>query len=1179
MDNPLRILILEDNSADAEILQFELEEAGIVFTAEVVMTEADYIRELQTFSPDVILSDYDLPLYTGALALAEAKKHCPDVPFILVTGAVTEDRAIEILTSGAKDFVMKDRLHKIVPAIRRSLAEAEEHQARKRAEEELRVASRYARSLIEASLDPLVTISPDGKVMDVNRAAEEITGVSRDQIIGNDFANYFTQPEKARAGYERAFLNGSVKDYPLAIRHVSGRITDVLYNASTFVNERGDVQGVFAAARDVSEIKKAEESLRQSHRGLEDEVKRRTAALETEIEDRKKIEQALLESLRRERERATELEALLDAAPTPVFIAHDPDCASLSGNRAANDLLKIPHGSETSLSAPDERRPSHFRAMKNGCELMNEELPAQRAARGEEVRDFEFSLVFDDGTIRDVLGYGTPLCDEQGHPRGAVHVLVDITERKQMEEALRESEERHRLALEASSLGTFEVDLLSGKGRWNAIEFELLGLKPGEVPAGPDMFFHFVHPDDVEGLREDWAEAMRTGKLDTEFRIIRADGREAWLAGKGQFIFESKPAEENSETGRKPLRFMGVNFDITERKQAEEKARQLLASVTEEKERLKALINSVEDEIWFADTEKKFTLANPAALREFRLGVDDGIDVESFAASLEVYRPDGSTRPIEESPPLRALQGEVIKNEEEIIRTPASGELRYRQVSSSPVRDDGGRIVGSVSVVRDVTERKRSEYRWATTLASIGDAVIVTNNEGRITFINAAAEKLTGWPISEGMSKPGTTVFNIIDEHTRAKAEDPVARILREDTVISLADHTLLIRRDGGEVPIDSSGAPIKDKAGTTLGTVLIFRDITESKRVQAEITHLASFVMQNPNPVTEVDLAGTIRFMNPAAENLFPDLRRQGFAHPWLAGWADELAARTGESTRPRDREIRIGDKWFGQMICLTDDLQRIRIYGRSVTKRKQAEESLRKYTANLEMINRELESFSYSVSHDLRAPLRAIDGYSRMILRRAGSQFDEETRQQFNRVRDSIKTMGQLIDDLLALSQLSSHDLKGKMLDIGEIVEKTWQELKESNSDRKMILRIDGLPAAWGDGSLIKQVFVNILSNAIKFTRTRDQALIQAGGKEGDQEIVYWVKDNGVGFDMEYRDRMFNAFQRLHSSAEYEGTGIGLALVQRIIHRHNGRVWAEGKENEGASIYFTLPKKGITP
>lgn len=200
MDKPLRVLILEDNPVDAELIQMEMRGAGMVITARVVTDELSFIRELGEFMPDIILSDYDLPTYSGALALADVQKRCPDVPFILVTGAVTEERAIEILTSGAKDFVMKNRLNKLVTAVRRAIAEAEEHRARRKAEEEAHAASLYARSLIEASLDPLVTIGPGGKITDVNIAAEEATGVRRDQIIGTDFSDYFTEPGKARAG-------------------------------------------------------------------------------------------------------------------------------------------------------------------------------------------------------------------------------------------------------------------------------------------------------------------------------------------------------------------------------------------------------------------------------------------------------------------------------------------------------------------------------------------------------------------------------------------------------------------------------------------------------------------------------------------------------------------------------------------------------------------------------------------------------------------------------------------------------------------------------------------------------------------------------------------------------------------------------------------------------------------
>ncbi len=300
MDKPLRILILEDNPADAKLMQFELEEAGIAYTAKVVAAEKDFIGELRKFSPDLILSDYDLPFYTGQSALTDARRHCPDVPFILVTGAVTEDRAIDILTNGAVDFVMKNRLHKLPVAVRRAMEVVAEHKARKKAEAEVRAASLYVRSLIEASLDPLVTISTDGKVMDVNRATEEVTGISRDHLIGTEFASYFTEPEKARAALEKAFSHGSVKNYPLALRHISGPITEVIYNAATYTDETGTVQGVFAAARDVTVLKKGETELKASHRALNYQVKQTTAALDDEKDRRAKVEKQAEEVLKQQ---------------------------------------------------------------------------------------------------------------------------------------------------------------------------------------------------------------------------------------------------------------------------------------------------------------------------------------------------------------------------------------------------------------------------------------------------------------------------------------------------------------------------------------------------------------------------------------------------------------------------------------------------------------------------------------------------------------------------------------------------------------------------------------------------------------------------------------------------------------------------------------------------------------
>ncbi len=228
----------------------------------------------------------------------------------------------------------------------------------------------------------------------------------------------------------------------------------------------------------------------------------------------------------------------------------------------------------------------------------------------------------------------------------------------------------------------------------------------------------------------------------------------------------------------------------------------------------------------------------------------------------------------------------------------------------------------------------------------------------------------------------------------------------------------------------------------------------------------------------------------------------------------------------------------------------------------------------SQLEAANRELESFSYSVSHDLRAPLRAIDGYSRMILRKQGERFDDETLRQFGMIRNNVQTMGQLIDDLLAFSRLGKQEMSKTSLDMGVLINDVWQNLLAANPGRNMTLNILEIRPGMGDRSLLREVFSNLLGNAVKFTRNREMARIEVGSCVKDHETVYHIRDNGVGFDMKYHDRLFGVFQRLHSSADYEGTGIGLALVQRIIHRHGGRIWAESKPDEGACFYFTLPR-----
>jgi two-component system, sensor histidine kinase and response regulator len=238
-------------------------------------------------------------------------------------------------------------------------------------------------------------------------------------------------------------------------------------------------------------------------------------------------------------------------------------------------------------------------------------------------------------------------------------------------------------------------------------------------------------------------------------------------------------------------------------------------------------------------------------------------------------------------------------------------------------------------------------------------------------------------------------------------------------------------------------------------------------------------------------------------------------------------------------------------------------------------AQDDLRRSNAAMEAANKELEAFSYSVSHDLRAPLRAIDGFTGILLEDYSDKLDEDGNRLLEVVRKNAQNMGQLIDDLLAFSRLGRKAVEPSPIDMTDLAKSVFEELNASDSERRPQLKIENIPLAQGDRALMRQVFVNLLSNATKYSRLKDQPLIEVGGSTENGNNIYYVKDNGAGFDMQYANKLFGVFQRLHGPQEFEGTGVGLAIVQRIIHRHGGRVWAEGKVNEGATFYFTLPRE----
>jgi PAS domain S-box-containing protein len=760
---------------------------------------------------------------------------------------------------------------------------------------------------------------------------------------------------------------------------------------------------------------------------------------------------------------------------------------------------------------------------------------------------------------------------------------------------IKESEEKFRSVFEHSVLGK-SLTTIDGKLKTNKAFCQILGYSEDEL--SKLKWQEITHRDDIERDQKTIDSLISGEKLSAcwEKRYIHKNGNIVWVDISTSLL-------RNDEGS--PLYFITSINETTNRKQAE---RELL----EKEFQYRNLANSGLALIWTSGTDKLCNYFNEPWLKftgrtlqqEMGNGWTEGVHPDDIDKCFKTY--------------LNAFEKHEILDMEYRLRH-ATGEYRWIRDFGTPNYNSNGEFIGYIGHCFDITGNKMAEEALKASDSLLNSVIHqspypmwISDDRGTLIKINRACLDMLCITEDEVIGKYNIFHDNLVEQQGLVPL---VKSVFEESKTVNfeIIYNTSLLRnielKDKTFVILDTTIFPVRNEDGIMTNAVIQHLDISARKKAEKALLERERQLSSIYGTVGDVifllavEAEGSYRFasVNPAfyivtginEEMLVGKLVNDVIAEPSLSlvlgkykqaikenkiiRWEETTDYPAGRLTGDVSIAPVVDDK--GQCTHLVGSVHDITDRKIAESKIKMLNEELEQRviqrTAQLEAANKELEAFSYSVSHDLRAPLRSIHSFTNILKEEYHDKLDEEAKRLFGIVSSSVTRMGELIDDLLSFSRIGKSNMNPELLDMESIAGGVYTEMtggKEKESKR-INFKIGKLHKGFGDAHLMRQVWNNLISNAIKYSSKTEHPEIAIGSRLEGDTVTYFVNDNGVGFDMQYKDKLFGVFQRLHSDSEFEGSGVGLANIQRIVLRHNGSVWAEGEVGKGATFYFSLP------